>query len=108
MIYCAPFVVSQESNMGKRGNDRERSRRQAIMRERRGERAFLFDKDLSRCLAEFEREAWEFAIRKHQGDVTRAAEHCGITQVPGEAKVLWGVSAPSALETYKRWQKKRR
>ena len=78
------------------------------MRERRGERAFVFDKDLSRCLAEIGKDEWEFAIRKHQGNVARAAEECGIPQVPGGAKVLWGVSSSSALETYKRWQNKRR
>jgi hypothetical protein len=36
--------------MGKDGGQR-RSAEQRELRQRRGERAFLFDKDLSRCLA---------------------------------------------------------
>jgi hypothetical protein len=94
--------------MKHKGNRQERSRRQVILREKRGEKAYLFDKDLVRCIAEIEREDWEFAIRANGGDVARAAEQCGIQQVPRSAKVLWGVSAQSALETYKRWQKRRK
>ena len=94
--------------MKHKGNRQERSRRQVISREKRGEKAYLFDKDLVRCIAEIEREDLEFAIRANGGNVARAAEQCGIQQVPSSAKVLWGVSAQSALETYKRWQKRKK
>jgi hypothetical protein len=47
--------------MGKGGGQR-RSAEQGELRRRRGERAFLFDKDLSRCLAEVDREEWEWAL----------------------------------------------
>jgi hypothetical protein len=92
--------------MRRKGNRQERWRRQVILREKRGEKAYLFDKDLVGCIAEIERENWEFAIRANGGDVAHAAEECGIQQVPSSAKVLWGVSAQSALETYKRWQRR--
>ena len=94
--------------MSRTGSRRERSKQQAIMRRERGERAYLFDQSLVRCLAEIEREEWEFAIRQCQGNVARAVEQCGHQQVPSGAKVLWGVTAQAALEAYRRWQKRRK
>jgi len=44
--------------MGKRLSSGE----QRARRQRRGERAFHFDGSLNRCLAEFEREDWEWAL----------------------------------------------
>ena len=79
-----------------------------MLREKRGERAYLFDKDLARCIGEIKREDCEFAIRANGGNVAQAAEQCGIQQVPSSAKVLWGVSAQSALEIYRRRQKRRK
>ena len=84
-----------------------RSRQQRKLRERRGERAFLFDKDLSQCLSDVDRDVWEFAISAHGGDVLAAGEECGIPNLPRGAKALWGRSAEEALGTYRRWLKKR-
>ncbi len=42
--------------------EHNRSRIQKDLRRRRGERAFLFDKELSRCLGDVDRDDWEFAI----------------------------------------------
>ncbi len=88
--------------------EHNRSRIQKDLRRRRGERAFLFDKDLSRCLGDVDRDDWEFAIAISGGDVALAAQERALTGIPGGAKVFWGRSAEEALETYRRWQKKRR
>lgn len=84
------------------------SREQRQLRERRGERAFLFDKDLSRCLGEVEREEWVLAVSMHGGDVCNAARECGVDGVGPGAKALWGRSPEEALGTYRGWQKRRR
>ena len=83
------------------------SEQQRHLRERRGERAFVFDKDLCRCLGEFDREDWEFAISVSGGDVAAAAAQCGAAGVPRGAKALWGRSVEEALGTYRRWQKRK-
>lgn len=85
----------------------QRSRQQRQLRRRRGERAFLFDPDLTRCLGEVEREEWEFAISICGGDVAAAAAECGLAGVPRGARALWGSSAEEALGIYRRWQKKK-
>ncbi len=84
------------------------SREQRQLRQRRGERAFLFDKDLSRCLGEVEREEWELAVSMYGGDVCRAARECGVDGVSPGAKALWGRSAEEALGTYRGRQKQRK
>jgi len=93
--------------MGKGAGQSRRSAEQRELRRRRGERAFLFDKDVSCCLAEFEREEWEWALSACGGDVVRAAQECGLDGVPLGAKALWGRSAEEARATYRRWQKQR-
>ena len=72
---------------------RNRSRSQRALRRRRGERAFLFDEDLSRCLGEVARDEWEIAISICGGDVSLAARECGLTDIPRGSKALWGRSA---------------
>jgi hypothetical protein len=90
-----------------KGGDQRRSAEQRERRERKGERAFVFDKDLSRCLAEVDRDDWEWALSSSGGDVVRAARECGLEGVPAGAKALWGRSAEEARDTYRRWQKRR-
>lgn len=85
-----------------------RSRNQRALRRRRNERAFLFDKNFSRCLGNVDRDEWEPAISICGGDVAAAALLCGIPDLPRGAKVLWGQSAEESLGIYRRWQKKRR
>lgn len=92
--------------MGK-GPSQSRSAGQRELRRRRGERAFLFDKSLSRCLAEFERGQWERALSSCGGDTAHAARQCGLSGAPAGMKALWGRSAGEALGTYRRWQKRR-
>jgi len=87
---------------------RRRSHRQRKLRRRRDERAFLFDPSLSKCFGSVEREDWEDAVRMFGGDITAAAEMCGLTPVPRGTKALWGRSAEEALATYRRWKKKKR
>ena len=87
---------------------KDRSRAQKAIRRRRNERAFLFDNKLTRCIGEIDREDWEFAISISGGDVATAGQECGISNLPRSAKALWGPSAEEALETYRRWQKKKR
>lgn len=78
------------------------------MRQRRGERAFVFDEHLTHCLGGVEREEWEMAVSISGGDVCRAAGECGIDgAVPG-VKALWGRSPEEAVATYRRWQAKRK
>lgn len=91
--------------MGKSASQ-SRSAEQRKLRLRRGERAFLFDKDLSRCLAELGREEWECALSSCGGDAVRAARECGLDGVPAGTKALWGRSAEEALGAYRRWQKR--
>jgi hypothetical protein len=86
----------------------DRSRAQKTLRRRRNERAFLFDKNLTRCLGEIDGEDWEFAISDSGGDVVAAGLECGVSNLPRGAKALWGHSAEEALGTYRRWQKKKR
>jgi uncharacterized protein with von Willebrand factor type A (vWA) domain len=80
---------------------------QRARRQRRGERAFLFDSSLNRCLAEFERDDWEWALSACGGDTLRAAQQCGLSDVSPGAKALWGRSAEEARGTYRQWQKRR-
>jgi len=89
-----------------RGRKQNRSRQQRKLRKRRGERAFLFDKDLSQCLGDVDRDDWEFAISAHGGDVVAAGEECGIPDLPRGVKALWGRSTEDARGTYRRWLQK--
>lgn len=84
----------------------QRAYEQRQDRRRRGERAFLFDKDVSSCLADVRQDRWEWAISLHGGDVVSAARACGL-EVPSGTKALWGKSAQEAVDTYRRWQKRR-
>jgi hypothetical protein len=77
-------------------------------RRRSNERAFIFDKDVTRCLGDVDREKWEFAISISGGDVAAAGREFGISSLPRGAKALWGRTAEEALGTYRRWQTKRR
>ena len=70
--------------------EHNRSRIQKDLRRRRGERAFLFDKDLSRCLGDVDRDDWEFAIAISGGDVALAAQQCALTGIPGGANTRSG------------------
>jgi hypothetical protein len=92
--------------VGKRARQ-SRSAEQRQLRRRRGERAFLFDTSVSHCVAEFEREEWESALSSCGGDAVRAARECGLVGVAPGTKALWGRSAEEALDTYRRWQKRR-
>jgi hypothetical protein len=49
-------------------------RKQKQLRKGRAEKAFLFDKDLSRCFGEVDREDWELSISANGGSVADAAE----------------------------------
>ncbi len=60
----------------------DRSHEQRDLRRRRSERAFLFDKDLTRCFGDVNRSDWEFAISSCGGDVAAAARECGIADPP--------------------------
>ena len=91
----------------RKGASQRGSAEQRELRRRRGERAFLFDEGLSRCVGEFEREEWEWALASCGGDVVRAEGHCGLGGVPAGTKALWGRSAEEARGTYRRWQKRR-
>lgn len=89
--------------MAKRRNPRE----QRVRRERRGEKAFLFDAGMVNCLAEFDRDDWEFALSMVGGDTVRAAKECGVADVPSGAKALWGRSPEEARSTFRHWQRRR-
>jgi hypothetical protein len=91
-----------EENGLRKGGDQQRSPEQRELRQRRGERAFLLDKDLSRCLGELDRDDWERALSSCGGDVVRAARECSLEGVPPGAKALWGRSAEEACDTYRR------
>jgi hypothetical protein len=90
--------------MGKRRSPRE----QRASRERRGEKAFLFDQTLENCLGEFDRDDWEFALSFAGGDTARAARECGVADVPAGAKALWRRSSEEARSTYRHWQNRRK
>jgi hypothetical protein len=90
-----------------KGESQRRSAEQRELRQRRDERAFLFDKDLSRCLDEVDRDEWEWALSSCGGDVVQAAHQCGLDGVPHGAKALWGRSAEEARDTYRLWQNRR-
>ena len=64
--------------------------RQKDHRRRNGEKAFLFDANLSECLAEIERDNWEWAIDLAGGNVGEAARLAGIDSIPNNARALWG------------------
>ncbi|MEW6281584.1 MAG: hypothetical protein AB1758_23440 [Candidatus Eremiobacterota bacterium] len=83
-----------------------KSEAQRRLRQRRGERAFLFDPALSRCLGEVERERWEEAMRFCGGNVARAAAECGL-EVPRSARALWGRSAADALDCHRGWLRRK-
>ena len=87
---------------------RDRSRMQKDLRRQKGERVFVFEKDLGRCLGEVNREEWEFAISYCGGDVFAAAKACGLRNVPPGVLALWGRTSEEAVGSYRRWQKKRR
>ena len=87
------FRSCEENGLGK-GGDQRRSAEQRELRQRKGERAFLFDKDLSRCLVEVDRDEWEWALSSCGGDVVRAARECGLDGVPPGAKALRAVPFP--------------
>lgn len=88
-------------------HDRDRSQAQRALRHERGEKAFVFDKDVTHYIGEFDRDAWERAISACGGDVAAAARACGNDGVPRGAKALWGRTSDEALAIYKRWQKQR-
>jgi len=95
--------------MAKRGRQRKgRSEQQRQLRQRRAERAFIFDKDVSRCLATVDREDWEDAISMAGGNVSDAPAGCGIECIPKSAKVLWDKSAEEASSIYRRWLNRRK
>jgi len=95
--------------MAKRRHHRkDRSEQQRQLRQRRAEHAFIFDKDVNRCLANVDREDWEDAISMAGGNVSDAAADCGVEGIPKSAKVLWGKSADEASSIYRRWQKRRK
>ena len=76
--------------------EHNRSRIQKDLRRRRGERAFLFDKDLSRCLGDVDRDDWEFAIAISGGDVALAAQQCvGFREAPTPVRgsIRWSRAA---------------
>ena len=91
----------------RKGGGSIRAREQRQLRERRGEAAFIFDKDL-RFLGEVEREEWDLAVSLWGGDVFRAAAECGVDGAGPGAKALWGRSREEALSAYRHWQKRRR
>lgn len=84
------------------GNQDQRHH-QKDQRRKRDERAFVFDSTMTQCLAEFERDDWEWAIEMAGGNVGEAAEAAGISGIPRNARALWGKSQPHALESYRQW-----
>ena len=93
------------SRRGRRSH-RANSRDQKVRRHRRGERAFLFDADVTQCLGEVDLFDWEIAIVMSGGDVQRAARECDLDVPPG-AKALWGKSREEASGNYRRWRKRK-
>lgn len=87
--------------------DMKHRHRQKELRRKRDERAFLFDNVMSRCLAEVERDEWEWAIEMSGGDVAKAAKIAKIEGIPSGARVLWGKSSAHALDSYRHWSKQK-
>jgi hypothetical protein len=84
--------------------------RQQDNRRSRNERAFIFDDKFASCLAEVEREDWEFAVEMVGGNPNDAARSLGLKGLPKSIRTLWGKSPGHALETYRQWinRKKRK
>ena len=74
----------------------------------RSEQAFLCDAGVTRCLGQVERSRWERAIAAAGGSVARAADACGLADIPNSAKALRGKSADEAMSAYHRGKKQRR
>lgn len=76
-------------------------------RRKRQENAYIFHGALEICLAEVQRQDWEWAIEMADGNVSKAAADIGLKDVPKGAKVLWGKSSAHALNEYRQWQNKK-
>ncbi|MBI4405595.1 MAG: hypothetical protein HY537_15645 [Deltaproteobacteria bacterium] len=83
--------------------NRHQSDRQKQLRKKRHECAFLFDSTMANCLAEVERDEWEWAIEMAGGNVSEAAVLTGINNIPRNARALWGRSPAQALDCYRQW-----
>ncbi len=68
----------------RRHHHKDRSEQQKGLYQRRGDRASIFDKDVTRCLANVDREAWQDAISMAGGNVSDAAADYGIEGIPRE------------------------
>jgi len=84
------------------GNSQQRDY-QKDLRRKRNEKAFLFEQTMVKCLAEVEREEWEWAIEMVGGNVGEAAAIVGIKNIPRNARALWGKSQSHALDRYRQW-----
>ena len=84
--------------MGKNNRNHQKNQRK-----KKDERAFLFDFEMSKCLAEVDRDEWEFAIEMSGGNVCAAATMAGIKNIPRNARALWGKSQAHALDSYRQW-----
>jgi hypothetical protein len=69
-------------------------------RERRGENAFIFDSEFTRCFGVIARQQFEGVIAVCSGDVAKAARYCGMADVTDGAKALWGISKEDAIQGY--------
>jgi hypothetical protein len=72
-------------------------------REKRGENAFIFDAEFTRCYGVVPRQQWEGVIAVCSGNVAKAAAYCGMTEVTEGAKALWGISKEDALVGYQEY-----
>ena len=96
-------VPSRDERQGRVGPDnREQKRR----RKRRREQVFLFDSSVTRVLASPDAGLWEIAIADHGGRIDAAARELGLSDVPRNAKALWGRSAEEARSTYRTFRRK--
>jgi hypothetical protein len=102
-IFFPGWCLFMSKKPGKR-SDRENQKTQ---RRRTGEKVFLFDKEVTHCLAEFSREAWELAIDLEGGNAAAAARFCGFSEAPAGCKALWGTTATEAQGAYRSWLKRR-
>lgn len=84
------------------GNSGQRHNQKGLRR-KRDEKAFVFDAAMSNCLAEVERDQWEFAIEMAGGSVSEAAKIAGLSEIPKNARALWGKSQGHALNSYREW-----
>lgn len=84
----------------------KRVQKQKELRKKRGEHAFIFDKEYRACLGRVDHNDWEFVIAKYGGRVDNAAEQCAISDIPKNARVLWGTSEEDARRIYYQWRKK--